>query len=83
MLGQAGSLSYDARGRTVAELQRCLNYIDGEFLSPCSERYMPVYEPATGQVYAEVAASDPSASASSPAERAAKGDEEEGVTHGV
>jgi len=42
----------------VAELERCLNYIDGEFLAPCGGRYLPVYEPATGQVYAEVAASD-------------------------
>jgi aminomuconate-semialdehyde/2-hydroxymuconate-6-semialdehyde dehydrogenase len=42
----------------VSERERCLNYIDGRFVPPNSGEYLPVYEPATGQVYAEVAASD-------------------------
>jgi aminomuconate-semialdehyde/2-hydroxymuconate-6-semialdehyde dehydrogenase len=41
----------------VSERQRFLNFIGGEFMSPNDRAYLPVYEPATGQVYAEVAAS--------------------------
>lgn len=44
----------------MARLERCLNLIDGHFVPPRSQAYLPVYEPATGQVYAEVAASDSS-----------------------
>lgn len=44
----------------MARLERCLNFIDGHFVPPRSQAYLPVYEPATGQVYAEVAASDAS-----------------------
>jgi aminomuconate-semialdehyde/2-hydroxymuconate-6-semialdehyde dehydrogenase len=40
---------------TVSERERFLNYIGG-FMPPNSGAYLPVYEPATGQVYAEVAA---------------------------
>jgi aminomuconate-semialdehyde/2-hydroxymuconate-6-semialdehyde dehydrogenase len=43
----------------VAELECCQNYIDGRFVPPSGKKYLPVWEPATGQVYAEVAASDP------------------------
>ncbi len=42
----------------MSERERCLNYIDGNFVLPSGKAYLPVYEPATGQVYAEVAASD-------------------------
>ena len=42
----------------MAELERCLNYIDGRFVPPSTGKYLPVWEPATGQAYAEVAASD-------------------------
>jgi AcrR family transcriptional regulator len=41
----------------VSDLERCENYIDGRFLPPSSTTYLPVWEPATGQVYAEVASS--------------------------
>lgn len=34
------------------------NYIDGELAEPRAGRYLPNYEPATGRVYSEVAASD-------------------------
>ena len=34
------------------------NYIAGEFVPPRSGEYLPVYEPATGEAYAEVAASN-------------------------
>jgi aminomuconate-semialdehyde/2-hydroxymuconate-6-semialdehyde dehydrogenase len=43
---------------TVAELERCPNYIDGRFVPAGNKTYLPVWEPATGQVYAEAAASD-------------------------
>jgi aminomuconate-semialdehyde/2-hydroxymuconate-6-semialdehyde dehydrogenase len=33
---------------------RLANFIDGEFRAPQSARYLPVVEPATGSVYAEV-----------------------------
>ena len=42
----------------MSDLERCENYIDGRFLPPSSKTYLPVWEPATGQVYAEVAASN-------------------------
>lgn len=41
----------------MAELERCLNFIDGRFVPPDCNAYLPVYEPATGQMYAEAAAS--------------------------
>lgn len=34
------------------------NYIDGEFVAPISGNYFPVYEPASGQPYAQCADSD-------------------------
>ncbi|HSQ57512.1 MAG TPA: aldehyde dehydrogenase family protein, partial [Gemmata sp.] len=37
--------------------ERFLNHIDGKFVPPTTGEYLPVYEPATGQAYAEVAAS--------------------------
>lgn len=37
--------------------ERFENYIDGAFVPPAGARYLPVCEPATGQAYAEVAAS--------------------------
>jgi aminomuconate-semialdehyde/2-hydroxymuconate-6-semialdehyde dehydrogenase len=42
----------------VSEPERCLNSVDGRFVPPSRGTYLPVFEPATGQVYAEVAASD-------------------------
>jgi aminomuconate-semialdehyde/2-hydroxymuconate-6-semialdehyde dehydrogenase len=41
----------------MAEVQRLLNYINGTFVPPSTGTFLPVYEPATGKVYAEVAAS--------------------------
>ncbi|HEY7114604.1 MAG TPA: aldehyde dehydrogenase [Thermoanaerobaculia bacterium] len=38
-------------------MKRVLNFIDGEFRPPCSGRYLPDVEPATGQVLAEIAES--------------------------
>ncbi|MFO1494365.1 MAG: aldehyde dehydrogenase [Lysobacterales bacterium] len=35
-------------------LLRLANFIDGDFRAPASGRYLPVTEPATGKVYAEV-----------------------------
>ena len=39
----------------MSDISRLLNYIDGRFVPPNSGQYLPVYEPATGAVYAEVA----------------------------
>lgn len=36
-------------------MKRVSNFIDGEFRPPCSGRYIPDVEPATGQVIAEIA----------------------------
>jgi aminomuconate-semialdehyde/2-hydroxymuconate-6-semialdehyde dehydrogenase len=41
----------------VSERERFQNFIGGEFQPPRGGAYLRVYEPATGQVYAEVAAS--------------------------
>jgi aminomuconate-semialdehyde/2-hydroxymuconate-6-semialdehyde dehydrogenase len=38
---------------------RVLNFIDGEFRPPCSGRYLPDVNPATGEVIAEIADSGP------------------------
>lgn len=38
--------------------ERFQNFIDGHFAPPVRGEYLPVYEPATGQQYAEVAASN-------------------------
>jgi aminomuconate-semialdehyde/2-hydroxymuconate-6-semialdehyde dehydrogenase len=38
-------------------MQKILNYINGSFTSPAANQYMPNYEPATGEVYSEVALS--------------------------
>ena len=35
-------------------LLRLTNFIDGDYRAPASGAYLPVYEPATGKVYAEV-----------------------------
>ncbi len=35
-------------------LLRLTNFIDGDYRAPASGTYLPVYEPATGKVYAEV-----------------------------
>jgi aminomuconate-semialdehyde/2-hydroxymuconate-6-semialdehyde dehydrogenase len=43
----------------VPQLERYLNWIDGQFVPPSRREFLSVYEPATGQVYAEVAASTP------------------------
>src|SRR5262245_7760769 len=43
---------------TVSRPERLLNSIAGEFVAPRSGEYLPVYEPATGDVYAEVASSN-------------------------
>ena len=40
-------------------MKRVLNFIGGEFRPPCSGRYLPDVEPATGQVIAEIADSGP------------------------
>ena len=40
-------------------MKRVLNFIDGEFRPPCSGRYLPDVDPATGQVIAEIADSGP------------------------
>ncbi len=40
-------------------MKRVLNFIDGQFRPPCSGRYLPDVEPATGQVIAEIAESGP------------------------
>ena len=40
-------------------MKRILNFIDGEFRPPCSGRYLPDVNPATGQVIAEIAESGP------------------------
>ena len=39
-------------------MQQLHNYIDGALVPPLSQRYLPVYEPATGQIYAEHADSN-------------------------
>ena len=40
-------------------MKRILNFIDGQFRPPCSGRYLPDVDPATGQVIAEIAESGP------------------------
>ena len=40
-------------------MKRVLNFIDGQFRPPCSGRYLPDVDPATGQVIAEIAESGP------------------------
>ena len=40
-------------------MKRILNFIDGQFRPPCSGRYLPDVNPATGQVIAEIAESGP------------------------
>ena len=40
-------------------MKRILNFIDGQFRPPCSGRYLPDVDPATGQVIAETAESGP------------------------
>jgi acyl-CoA reductase-like NAD-dependent aldehyde dehydrogenase len=42
----------------VSDRERFLNHINGRFVEPQSGLYLPVWEPATGQQYAEVAASN-------------------------
>jgi aminomuconate-semialdehyde/2-hydroxymuconate-6-semialdehyde dehydrogenase len=40
-------------------VKRVLNFIDGQFRPPCSGRYLPNLNPATGQVISEIADSGP------------------------
>lgn len=40
-------------------MKRVLNFIDGELRPPCSGRYLPDVDPATGQVIAEIAEGGP------------------------
>ena len=40
-------------------MKRVLNFIGGEFRPPCSGRYLPDVNPATGQVFAEIPDSGP------------------------
>jgi acyl-CoA reductase-like NAD-dependent aldehyde dehydrogenase len=40
-------------------VKRVLNFIDGQFRPPCSARYLPDVDPATGHVIAEIAESGP------------------------
>ncbi len=40
-------------------MKRILNFIDGQFRPPCSGRYLPDVDPATGKVIAEIAESGP------------------------
>jgi aminomuconate-semialdehyde/2-hydroxymuconate-6-semialdehyde dehydrogenase len=48
------------RARLAVEfaMQKILNFIDGRDAEPASREYLDVYEPATGQVYAQVASGD-------------------------
>jgi aminomuconate-semialdehyde/2-hydroxymuconate-6-semialdehyde dehydrogenase len=59
----------------VSDRERFLNFIDGRFVPPTRGEYLPVFDPATGQQYAEVAASNRSDvdAACIAAERAAPG----------
>jgi aminomuconate-semialdehyde/2-hydroxymuconate-6-semialdehyde dehydrogenase len=59
----------------VSDRDQFLNFIDGRFVPPATGAFLPVYEPATGEVYAEVAASDRRDvdAACAAAERAARG----------
>ena len=40
-------------------MKRILNFIDGQFRPPCSGRYLPDVDPATGQVIADIADGGP------------------------
>ena len=59
----------------MSDRERFLNFIDGRFVPSASGSYLPVFEPATGQQYAEVAASNRSdvSAACEAAERASRG----------
>lgn len=59
----------------MSDRERFLNFIDGRFVPPTRGEYLPVFDPATGQQYAEVAASNRSDvdAACIAAERAAPG----------
>jgi len=39
-------------------LLRLTNFIAGDYCAPATKAYLPVYEPATGKIYAEVPDSD-------------------------
>src|SRR5512132_1635616 len=57
--GRSGdSGARDARD-SLFGVKRVLNFIDGEFRPPCSGRYLPDVDPATGKVIAEIAESGP------------------------
>src|SRR5438445_1669198 len=47
------------RGIGFRAVKRVLNFIDGQFRPPCSGRYLPNVNPATGKVIAETAESGP------------------------
>ena len=59
----------------MSEGERFLNFIGGEYVPPTTGAFLPVFEPATGQQYAAVAASDQGdvSAACAAAERAARG----------
>jgi aminomuconate-semialdehyde/2-hydroxymuconate-6-semialdehyde dehydrogenase len=59
----------------VSDPERFLNFVDGRFVPPANSAYLPVFEPATGQQYGAVAASDGGDvnTACAAAERAAPG----------
>ncbi len=42
----------------TTELIQIQNFIDGQFIEPCSSKYLDNIEPATGQVYSKVPESD-------------------------
>src|SRR4030095_354303 len=47
------------RGIRFSTVKRILNFIDGQFRPPCSGRYLPDVDPATGQVIDEIPDSGP------------------------
>src|SRR4030095_8218404 len=47
------------RGIRFSTVKRVLNFCDAQFRPPCSGRYLPDVNPATGQVIAEIAESGP------------------------
>src|SRR4029450_179852 len=54
-MGSAASVDLFHREIRYSTVKRILNFIDGQFRPPCSGRYLPNVNPATGQVIAEIA----------------------------